>query len=205
MRKSTPETGGTRDTGFTGQAGAGFEGRLGEELAAVVAGARRRAFRDGDRQVDTAHLLHTLLESDPRARAAIAGGPPQVARLLGYLAQRAIGYGVQWSGSVEDSGAVSRVCPRVGNGGDGRVGDEGDGGVGGRSPSGWSPAAVAAMGAAVARAGARGASRAEGADLLAALAGDRECRAVEVLRRAGVDAELLVAALDGRVHQQSTR
>ncbi|MFD8870328.1 Clp protease N-terminal domain-containing protein [Streptomyces sp. NPDC059590] len=196
MRKSTPETGTTRDTGPTGQVGAGFEGRLGEELAAVVAGARRRAFRDGDRQVDTAHLLHTLLEADPRARAAIAGGPPQVARLLGYLAQRAIGYGVQWSGSVEDSGAVPRMCPRDGDGGDGRLG--------GGALSGWSPAAAAAMGGAIARAGARGASRAEGPDLLAALAGDPECRAVEVLRRAGVDAELLVAALNGEMRQEST-
>lgn len=195
MRKSPPEAGATRDTGPTGQVGAGFEGRLGEELAAVVAGARRRAFRDGDRQVDTAHLLHTLLEADPRARAAIAGGPPQVARLLGYLAQRAIGYGVQWSGSVEDSGAAPRMCPRGGDGRDGRVGG---------ALSGWSPAAVTAMGGAIARAGARGASRAEGPDLLAALAGDRECRAVEVLRRAGVDTELLVAALNGEMRQQST-
>ncbi|KAK1177798.1 peptidase [Streptomyces sp. NBS 14/10] len=171
------------------------EGRSGEELDAVVAGARRRAFRDGDRQIDTAHLLHTLLESDPRARAAFAGGPPQIARLLGYLAQRAIGYGVQWSGSVEDSGARRRMRPRDLRGIQGAQG-------GGRS--GWSPAAVAAMGAATARARVRGALRAEGPDLLAALAGDPECRAVEVLRRAGVDTELLVAALDGEMRQQST-
>ncbi|MFE4515464.1 Clp protease N-terminal domain-containing protein, partial [Kitasatospora sp. NPDC056783] len=39
-------------------------------LATVVAAARRRALRDGDRQVDTAHLLHALVESDPEARAA---------------------------------------------------------------------------------------------------------------------------------------
>ncbi|MGY0055903.1 Clp protease N-terminal domain-containing protein [Streptomyces sp. LZ34] len=195
MRKSTSGAGGTRDTGLTGPVGAGDEGRLGEELDAVVAGARRRAFRDGDRQIDTAHLLHTLLESDPRARAAFMGGPPQVARLLGYLAQRAIGYGVQWSGSVEDSGAGSRGRPRDFQGLQGTQ-------VGG--VSGWSPAAMAAMGAAAARARARGASRADGPDLLAALAGDPKCRAVEVLRRAGVDAELLVAALDGALRQQST-
>src|SRR5690242_21069435 len=48
---------------------------LGAELAAVVAGARRRAVRDGDRQIDTAHLLHSLLEHDPEVRAAV-GGPP---------------------------------------------------------------------------------------------------------------------------------
>jgi len=45
------------------------DARLSAELAAVVAGARRRALRDGDRQIDTAHLLHSLLESDPEARA----------------------------------------------------------------------------------------------------------------------------------------
>ncbi|ADI11873.1 hypothetical protein SBI_08755 [Streptomyces bingchenggensis BCW-1] len=173
----------------------------------MVAGARRRAFRDGDRQIDTAHLLHTLLELDPRARAAFAGGAPQVARLLGYLAQRAIGYGVQWSGSVEDSGARSRVRPRDLRGiqgVQGVQGVQGIRGVQGVGMSGWSPAAVAAMGAATARARARGALRADGPDLLAALAGDPECRAVEVLRRAGVDTELLVAALDGELRQQST-
>lgn len=161
----------------------------------MVAGARRRAFRDGDRQIDTAHLLHTLLESDPRARAAFVGGPPQVARLLGYLAQRSIGYGVQWSGSVEDSGARHQVSLR-----DVQSIQAAQGGA----MSGWSPAAVAAMGAAAVRARARGVSHADGPDLLAALAGDPECRAVEVLRQAGVDAELLVAALDGELRQQST-
>lgn len=170
----------------------------------MVAGARRRAYRDGDRQIDTAHLLHTLLESDPRARAAFAGGPPQVARLLGYLAQRAIGYGVQWSGSVEDSGARRRVRPRDLRGIQGVQGVQGVRGVQGVGMSGWSPAAVAAMGAATARARARGALRADGPDLLAALADDPECRAVEVLRRAGIDTELLVAALDGELRQQST-
>ncbi|MEU0336994.1 Clp protease N-terminal domain-containing protein [Streptomyces sp. NPDC006193] len=78
---------------------------LDDELAAVIAGARRRAVRDGDRQTDTAHLLHSLLEHDPEVRAAV-GGPPQLARLLGYLVQRSIGYGLRWQGSVEDSGEV---------------------------------------------------------------------------------------------------
>ncbi|AKN73544.1 peptidase [Streptomyces sp. PBH53] len=76
----------------------------------MVAGARRRAVRDGDRQTDTAHLLHALLEHDPEARAAV-GGPQRLARLLGYLVQRSIGYGLRWQGSVEDSGAIPLVPP----------------------------------------------------------------------------------------------
>ncbi|MET7902932.1 Clp protease N-terminal domain-containing protein [Streptomyces sp. NPDC005355] len=177
MRSRTPST---------GPADAGFAGRLSEPLTAVVAGARRRAVRDGDKHLDTAHLLHTLLESDPRVRAAFAGGPPQVVRLLGYLVQRTIGYGLRWSGTVEDSGAVPVV---------GRAEE---------AAAGWSPAAVAAMEAAIRRAAARGALRADGPDLLAALLRDRQCRAVEVLRRAGVDVDLLVMALNGEVCQQST-
>ncbi|MCZ4513287.1 peptidase, partial [Streptomyces sp. ActVer] len=85
-----------------------IEARLGAELAAVVIGARRRALRDGDRQIDTAHLLHTLLESDPEVREVFDSGP-QVARLLGYLVQRSIGYGLRWQSSVEDSGAIPVV------------------------------------------------------------------------------------------------
>jgi hypothetical protein len=163
-------------------------GDIGDELAAVVAAARRRAFRGGDRQVDTAHLLHTLLESDMEVRAVFDGGPPQVARLLGYLVQRSVGYGIGWSHAVEDSGSVPVVthpaqvpaAPRPREGGVPR----------------WSPAAAAAMDAALRRAGARGAPRAEGADLLACLVRDRECRAVEVLLHVGVDPEALGAALD---------
>src|SRR5690606_29387286 len=40
------------------------DARLSAELAAVVEGARRRAVRSGDDRIDTAHLLHSLLESD---------------------------------------------------------------------------------------------------------------------------------------------
>ncbi|WP_411082447.1 Clp protease N-terminal domain-containing protein [Streptomyces sp. cmx-18-6] len=140
------------------------------ELASVVTGARRRALRDGDRQIDTAHLLHSLVESDPEVRE-VFDGAPQLARVLGYLVQRSIGYGLRWQGSVEDSGAVPVVRES--------------------SPEGWSPAAVAAMEAALHRAGLRGEARARGLDLLAALAVDGECRAVEVLTRAGVDARWL--------------
>ncbi|WP_066939208.1 Clp protease N-terminal domain-containing protein [Streptomyces sp. NBRC 110611] len=146
------------------------------ELASVVSAARRRATRDGDQQVDTAHLLHGLLESDPAVRDAFDGGP-QVARLLGYLVQRSIGYGLQWHGTVEDSGAVPVVT---------------EGGV-----PGWSPAAAAAMDGALDRAHARYALRAGCLDLLAALVDDPESRAVEVLRRASVDIALLTARLDG--------
>ncbi|MGW7368950.1 Clp protease N-terminal domain-containing protein [Streptomyces sp. NPDC054841] len=147
---------------------------LTEQLASVVAGARRRVLRDGDRQIDTAHLLHSLIESDPEVRSVFDGGA-QVARVLGYLVQRSIGYGLRWQAAVEDSGAVPLV----------------------RDPesAGWSPSVAAAMQDALERAALRGASRATGLDLLAAIAADRECRAVEVLAHAGVD----TARLTGRI------
>ncbi|SCF57947.1 Clp amino terminal domain-containing protein, pathogenicity island component [Streptomyces sp. PgraA7] len=136
----------------------------------MLTGARRRALRDGDRQIDTAHLLHSLIETDPDVREAFDGGP-QLARVLGYLVQRSIGYGLRWQGSVEDSGAVPVV----------------------RDPAadGWSPSALAAMDDALYRAASRGEDRAHGLDLLAALAADAESRAVEVLTRGGVDARWL--------------
>ncbi|CAM5534474.1 MULTISPECIES: Clp protease N-terminal domain-containing protein [Streptomyces] len=147
-----------------------IDARFTDEQAAVLTGARRRALRDGDRQIDTAHLLHSLIESDPEVREAFDGGP-QLARVLGYLVQRSIGYGLRWQGSVEDSGAVPVV----------------------RDPAadGWSPSALAAMGDAMYRAASRGEDRARGLDLLAALAADAESRAVEVLARGGVDARWL--------------
>ncbi|WP_267246350.1 Clp protease N-terminal domain-containing protein [Streptomyces sp. PR69] len=150
------------------------------QLATVVAGARRRAQRDGDRQIDTAHLLHSLLEWDPDARAAL-GGEQQIARVLGYLVQRSIGYGLRWQGSVEDSGALPVV----------------KGAADGRGCPGWSPAAAAAMRAAGERARLRNAGYADGVDLLVCLAADPECRAVEVLGRAGVDAALLTERIAG--------
>ncbi|MGK5631566.1 Clp protease N-terminal domain-containing protein [Streptomyces sp. URMC 123] len=156
--------------------GPGLDDRFGALTAAVVSGARRRAVRDGDRQVDTAHLLHSLLELDGEARAAFDGGPRQIARLLGYLAQRAIGYGLRWRGAVENSGAVPVLRTAAG--------------------IGWSPAAAGALERALRRPSARGAREVTGPDLLAALAADRGCRAVEVLQRAGVDVEALLARLD---------
>ncbi|MFE3370758.1 Clp protease N-terminal domain-containing protein [Streptomyces sp. NPDC059173] len=153
-----------------------LDARFTRELAAVLTGARRRALRDGDRQVDTAHLLHSLIETDPEVREAFDGGP-QLARVLGYLVQRSIGYGLRWQGSVEDSGAVPVV----------------------RAPAadGWSPSALAAMDDALYRAASRGEGRAAGLDLLAALAADAESRAVEVLARGGVDAGWLSGRVAG--------
>ncbi|MGW0468217.1 Clp protease N-terminal domain-containing protein [Streptomyces sp. NPDC003027] len=170
------------------------------ELAAVVAGARRRALRDGDRQIDTAHLLHSLVESDPEVGAAFEN-PSQRARLLGYLVQRSIGYGLRWQGSVEETGGghlVRRAA--LGNGTDGTDGTdsyvaEPGGGVihasyltpaaSGRAA--WSPSAAAAMASAFEWAASRGEPCARGLDLLAAIAADPGSRAVEVLRRARVD------------------
>lgn len=148
------------------------DAQLTDDLASVVAAARRRAVRDGDRQIDTAHLLHALLESDPEVRAAI-GDPRAVARLLGYLVQRSIGYGLRWQSSVEDSGAVPTL----------------------RGPGGWSPAAAEVMAAACRRArrGRRGATR--GMDVLAAVAADPGSRAVEVLRRVGIDPAVLLGRI----------
>jgi ATP-dependent Clp protease ATP-binding subunit ClpA len=83
------------------------ETRLGGELRAVVAGARRRAARDGDHRIDTAHLLHSLLETDPRAREAL--GEARLVRVLGYLVQRSIGYGIRWRGSVESPSAADVI------------------------------------------------------------------------------------------------
>ncbi|UYQ60979.1 Clp protease N-terminal domain-containing protein [Streptomyces peucetius] len=165
---------------------ADVEAALTVELAAVVTGARRRVLRDGDRQIDTAHLLHSLMELDPEVRAAF-GGPSQVARVLGYLVQRSIGYGLAWQGFVEDSGALSVLR---GSGGPGRPP-----GAAVRGVPGWSPSAVAAVAGALERARLRGRSTAEGIDVLACLAADPDCRAAEVLRRARVDPALLGARI----------
>ncbi|WP_405852337.1 Clp protease N-terminal domain-containing protein [Streptomyces sp. NBC_00090] len=152
-------------------------------LATVLAGARRRALRDGDRQIDTAHLLHSLVESDPEVCGAFEGGH-QLARVLGYLAQRSIGYGLRWQRSVEEVGA-GRLLPAVRE-------DE----PRGARASGWSPAATAALEGAFRRAAERGEERVRGLDLLAAVVVDAESRAVEVLRRAGVDPDALASRVD---------
>jgi ATP-dependent Clp protease ATP-binding subunit ClpA len=158
-----------------------LDARLSAELASVVSGARRRALRDGDRQIDTAHLLHSLLEAGPEV-GAVFDGAPQVARLLGYLVQRSIGYGLRWRSAVEDSGTVPVAA------------------AAGRRPvvaeAGWSPVAAGAMEGAWERAERRGEERARGLDLLAAIVTDPQARAVEVLRRAGVDARALLLRIE---------
>ncbi|MFR0354005.1 Clp protease N-terminal domain-containing protein [Streptomyces sediminimaris] len=146
------------------------------ELAAVISGARRRAVRDGDRQIDSAHLLHSLLEHDTEVRDVFGDGPG-IARLLGYLVQRSIGYGLRWQGSVEDSGAVAVVA----------------------ESDGFSPLAAGAMEHACERAAARGGGPARGVDLLAAIVADPGARAVEVLHRAGIDTGALIAAVEDRL------
>lgn len=160
-------------------AAAADDARLSDELAAVVSGARRRAVRDGDRQIDTAHLLHSLLEHD-RDVYAVFGDGPQIARLLGYLVQRTIGYGLRWQGTVEDSGAVPVV----------------------RDADGFSPLAASAMEQACRRAARRKDAQARGIDLLAAIALDPQARAVEVLARAGITADDLLARI-GQQHDEA--
>ncbi|WP_435601636.1 Clp protease N-terminal domain-containing protein [Streptomyces sp. C10-9-1] len=150
--------------------------------AAVLSGARRRALRGGDRHTDTAHLLHSLLESDDRARAAV-GDPARAARVLGYLVQRSIGYGLHWQHTVE--GAYPRPGHAARRGGGSHA----------SASAPLSPSAAGAVAAAAARARRRGGEEATGLDLLVCLAADPTCRAVEVLRRAGTDP----AALAGRV------
>ncbi|SFK14564.1 Clp protease N-terminal domain-containing protein [Streptomyces pini] len=142
---------------------------LGPGPAAALSSARRRAVRDGDRQVDTAHLLHGLVESDPAVREAL-GGTARLTRVLGYLAQRSIGYGLRWRRTVEGAaGAAGTVEEALAAAPAGVLG--------------WSPAAAAALEDALRRA--RGGARVEGVDLLDALLADPCCRAVEVLRRTG--------------------
>jgi len=149
------------------------DARLSAELAAVVSGARRRAVRDGDRQIDTAHMLHSLIDHDPEVRAVFDDGP-EIARLLGYLVQRSIGYGLRWQGSVEDSGAVPVVT----------------------ETEGFSPLAAGSMEYACERAAARGPEPARGIDLLAAITIAPEARAVEVLTRAGVEPTAVLARIE---------
>ncbi|MEF9902506.1 Clp protease N-terminal domain-containing protein [Streptomyces sp. P9-A2] len=145
---------------------------LSAELAVVVSGARRRAVRDADRQIDTAHLLHSLLESDAEVRAVLGEGP-RTARLLGYLVQRSIGYGLRWQSAVEDSGSVPVVA----------------------RAAGFSPLAAAGLEYARERA-ARHGGPVSGVDLLAAIIADPQARAVEVLEHAAIDSRDLFARLE---------
>ncbi|MEU0056201.1 Clp protease N-terminal domain-containing protein [Streptomyces sp. NPDC006334] len=184
------------------------------ELTSALDGARRRAVRDGDRQIDTAHLLHSLLEHDPQVRAAFAEGS-QLARLLGYLVQRSIGYGLRWQSGVEDSGALPVVTAAVP---DPRPAPDAPA-IAAQAPpgaadapaittqtpatarplaEGFSPLASAALDHARVRAEgrARPGEPARGVDLLAAIVADPGARAVEVLTRAGVDPLALRARVE---------
>lgn len=163
-----------------------MEDQVSVELAGAIASARRRASRDGDRQVDTAHLLHSVLEAAPAVWELLDGGSPMVGKLLGYLVQRSIGYGLRWQGSIEDSGAVPAVADQPG------------------AVPGWSPPAAAALTLALERARQRDVEHAEGVDLFAGLVADGECRAVEVLDRAGVDTEALAVRLGVRSNRGDT-
>ncbi|MFJ8600051.1 hypothetical protein ACIREM_15250, partial [Streptomyces shenzhenensis] len=71
-------------------------------------------------------------------------------------------------------------------------------GVDPREAEGWSPLAAVAMQYAMTRAVLRGEDRADGTDLLAAIVGDPQSRAVEVLGRAGVDVPGLLKRIDSR-------
>lgn len=55
----------------------GVEDQVSDALAIMIDTARRRAARDGDRQIDTAHLLHSLLESDSGIWELLDGGSPR--------------------------------------------------------------------------------------------------------------------------------
>lgn len=167
-----------REQGRPPQVAPDGDARLSAELAAVVSGARRRALRDGDRQIDTAHLLHSLLEADPEA-CAVFEDEPHLPRLLGYLVQRSIGYGLRWQGTVEDSGAVPVVTADGTFGADSAT----------AAAEGLSPLAAEAMEYAWVRAGHRDGGPARGVDLLAGILVDPGSRAVEVLARAGIDAD----------------
>ncbi|MFC1420975.1 Clp protease N-terminal domain-containing protein [Streptacidiphilus cavernicola] len=134
-------------------------------LEPVAARARRRAVRAGDAEVDTGHLLHALLESDQRALGLLAQLPTQSTRLMGYLAQRSIGFGRDWRPG-EGAGA-----PRA------RL----------SASPGWSRSATAALGRAGLAALIRDGGEPDSLDLLAELVSDPESRAAEVLLGAGVD------------------
>ncbi|WP_256919520.1 Clp protease N-terminal domain-containing protein [Streptomyces hilarionis] len=181
---------------------------LGAEATAALAAARRRALRDGDRQVDTAHLLHSLLEHDPLVRAAFGGGP-QLARLLGYLVQRSIGYGLRWQSGVEDSGAPPAVtaadppartsaAPR----GAATVGAAAFGAAAVTAVEGLSPLAAAAMERACEESARRTGAPARGVDLLAAMVADPRARAVEVLTHVGVDPYALRAGIEDGLQER---
>jgi hypothetical protein len=137
----------------------------GGALEPVATRARRRAVRAGDAEVDTGHLLHALLESDERALGLVAQLPTQTTRLMGYLAQRSIGFGRDWR-----PGEGAGISPADLS-----------------APPGWSRSAAAALGRAELAALLRDGGEPDPLDLLAELVADPASRAAEVLLGAGVD------------------
>jgi len=146
-------------------------------LSRIAAGARRRALRAGDAEVDTGHLLHALLESDDRALGLTAPQAAQSTRLMGYLAQRSIGFGREW---------------RSGEGAGSHRAQE-------RNRLRWSRSAGDALEQASRVALARSGQEADALDLLAQLAADPSCRAVEILCGAGVDPGAVAARVRAEV------
>jgi len=146
-------------------------------LSRIAAGARRRALRAGDAEVDTGHLLHALLESDDRALGLTAPQLAQSTRLMGYLAQRSIGFGRAW---------------RSGEGAGTHRAQE-------RDRLRWSRSAGDALEQASRVALARTGQEANALDLLAQLAADPSCRAVAILCGAGVDPGAVAARVRAEV------
>ncbi len=141
--------------------------RLGQagSLEPVTARARRRAVRAGDAEIDTGHLLHALLEADERALGLVARLPTQATRLMGYLAQRSIGFGRDWQPGEGAGEPRARLS----------------------APSGWSRSAASALARAELAALIRDGGEPDPLDLLAELVADPESRAAEVLLGAGID------------------
>jgi hypothetical protein len=148
----------------------------GRALEPVATRARRRAVRAGDTEIDTGHLLHALLESDERTLGLVAQLPSQATRLMGYLAQRSIGFGRDWRPG--EGAGVPRPALSAPS-----------------TPPGWSRSAAAALGRAELAALIRDGREPDPLDLLAELVSDPDSRAAEVLLGAGVD----LSAAAGRV------
>ncbi|MFC1444224.1 Clp protease N-terminal domain-containing protein [Streptacidiphilus sp. N1-10] len=140
-------------------------------LAPVMARARRRAVRAGDAEIDSGHLLHALLESDEQVLGLAAPQPTQATRLMGYLAQRSIGFGRDWQQGEGESADEGTGIPRQ------RLALQ----------PGLSDAAEAAVGRARVAALVRDAGEADPLDLLAELASDPGSRAAKMLKGAGAD------------------
>jgi hypothetical protein len=126
--------------------------------------------RAGDTEVDTGHLLHALLESDERLLGLVAPNPAHATRLLGYLAQRSIGFGRDWQpGEGANVSRARHAAPP-------------------NTPAtAWSRSAAAALGRAELAGLIRGSDEPDTLDLLVELVGDRESRAAEVLHGAGLE------------------